>query len=290
MPNILAACLCFRDSAAYLHEWLLFHRVQGITRFYLYDNDSSDDYLPILAPWLQDGSVRLRKWPGAAQQQAMFDHALAHADADVEWLAFIDDDEFLFSANLRPLPETLAAYASFAGVAVSWWLYGSAGIQRRSGEWAIQRYTKRAIAPDQHVKCIVRPDRVVRATNSPHAFVAREGCAIVDENFRPLREPLNPAPSAGVMRVNHYVTKSWEECIERRFLRAEVNTGKLKPLTLEQWRELDAGWSLVDDASAAAFVPAMRELERRLAGPSAQLFGLRAARPRDSGPGNYRVI
>src|SRR5471032_390954 len=107
MSNVIAACLCFRDSAAYLHEWLLFHRVQGITRFYLYDNDSSDDYLPILAPWLRDGSVRLRKWPGAAQQQAMFDDCLARVDTDVEWLAFIDDDEFLFSANLRPLAETL---------------------------------------------------------------------------------------------------------------------------------------------------------------------------------------
>src|ERR1035437_6111369 len=99
MSNVIAACLCFRDSAAYLHEWLLFHRVQGITRFYLYDNDSADDYLPVLAPWLRDGSVRLRKWPGLAQQRPMFDDCLARADADVEWLAFIDDDEFLFSAN-----------------------------------------------------------------------------------------------------------------------------------------------------------------------------------------------
>jgi hypothetical protein len=42
--------------------------------------------------------------------------------------------------------------------------------------------------------------------------------------------------------------------------------------------------------AAAAFAPQMHELECRLAGPAAQLFGLRAARPKDSGPGNYRVI
>ena len=281
MPNVLAACLCFRDSAAYLHEWLLFHRVQGITRFYLYDNDSADDYRPVLAPWLRDGSVRLRKWPGAAQQRAMFDDCLARVDADVEWLAFIDDDEFLFSANLRPLGETLAAYAAHAGVVASWWLYGSGGLQRRTTDWTIERFTKSAGGPDQHVKCIVQPARIAHATISPHSFVTRDGSLLVDENFTPMTGALNPAATASVLRVNHYLTKSWEECSERRFLRAEINTGKLKPLTLEQWRELDAQWSRFEDAIAAAFVPAMRALERQRR--SASPLAVPAAR-------NYPVI
>jgi hypothetical protein len=269
MSNVIAACLCFRDSAAYLHEWLLFHRVQGITRFYLYDNDSADDYLPVLAPWLRDGTVRVKKWPGAAQQRAMFDDCLARADADgdVEWLAFIDDDEFLFSAHLRPLGEALARYAAQPGVAVAWWLYGSGGLQRRTRDWAIERFTLSAGRPDQHVKCIVRPSRIAHATISPHSFVTRDGSLLVDENFRPMTGALNPAPSASVLRVNHYLTKSWEECIERRFLRAEINTGKLKPLTVEQWREWDGQWSAVRDPIATAFVPAMRALEKQLVRP-----------------------
>lgn len=290
MSNVIAACLCFRDSAPYLHEWLLFHRVQGFTRFYLYDNDSSDDYLPILRPWLRDGSVCLRRWPGAAQQQAMFDDCLAHVDADVGWLAFIDDDEFLFSANLQPLAETLRTYEGFAGVAVSWSLYGSGSIQTRSDDWAIERFTKRAASPDQHVKCIVRPRRVVKATNSPHAFVARDGFSVVDERLQPLAGPLNPAPSAEVLRLNHYVTKSWEECMERRFCRPEVNTGKLKPLTLEQWRELDANWSVVDDPVAVGFASPMRALEARLSrsGPSA--FGLERVLPSPAALTGFDVI
>ncbi|MSU24194.1 MAG: hypothetical protein EXS32_10280 [Opitutus sp.] len=281
MPTVLAACLCFRDSAPYLHEWLLFHRVQGITRFYLYDNDSADDYLPVLAPWLRDGTVRLRHWPGAAQQQAMFDHCLAHVDRDVAWLAFIDDDEFLYSTNLRPLGETLAAFAPYAGVAVSWLLYGSSGIQQRSGEWAIQRYTNYAGVADHHVKCIVQPGRIASATASPHAFVVRDGWSLVDENFRPMTGPLNPAPTARVLRLNHYITKSWEECIERRFLRVEVNTGKPKPLTLSQWREWDANWSLAPDASALAFVAPMRALESRMVPAASSLLSGISARGMD---------
>lgn len=285
MPNILAACLCFRDSAAYLHEWLLFHRVQGFTRFYLYDNDSADDYLPVIAPWLRDGTVKLRKWPGAAQQRAMFDDCLARAndDGDVEWLAFIDDDEFLFAANLRPLGEALAPYAAHPGVVASWWLYGSGGLQRRTADWTIERFTQSAGGPDQHVKCIVRPSRIAHATISPHAFVSRDGSPLVDENFRPIHGALNPTPSASVLRVNHYLTKSWEECIERRFLRAEINTGKLKPLTMAQWREWDGQWSGVHDSSAKFFVPQMRALEKQLVMPDE----IPIAVPDDE---SYRVI
>jgi len=175
MSNVIAACLCFRDSAAYLHEWLLFHRVQGFTRFYLYDNESSDNYLPVLAPWLRDGTVRLRKWAGVAQQRPMFDDCLARVDADVEWLAFIDDDEFLFSANLRPIGEILSAYAAYPGVVASWWLYGSSGHQHRTADWTIERFTQSAGGPDHHVKCIVRPPRIARATISPHSFETRDG-------------------------------------------------------------------------------------------------------------------
>lgn len=266
MSNVIAACLCFRDSAPYLHEWLLFHRVQGFTRFYLYDNESTDDYLPVLAPWLRDGTVRLKKWPGLAQQRPMFDDCLKSVDADVEWLAFIDDDEFLFSANLRPIGETLAAYAAHAGVVASWWLYGSGGHEKRTNEWTIERFTKSAGGPDQHVKCIVRPSRIAAATISPHAFAPRDGFVLVNENFQPMTGPFNPAPTAAVLRVNHYLTKSWEECIERRFRRVEVNSGVLKPLTVEQWREWDAHWSVVDDPVAKAFVPQMRALEKQMAG------------------------
>ena len=126
------------------------------------------------------------------------------------------------------------------------------------------RFTKRAVGPDQHVKCIVRPARIAHATISPHSFVPHEGYVLVDENFRPMTGPLNPAPAAAVLRVNHYLTKSWEECIARRFLRAEINTGKLKPLTLAQWREWDVQWSQVEDLGATAFGPQMRRLERQL--------------------------
>jgi len=262
---MIAACLCFRDSAMFLHEWLLFHLVQGVERFYLYDNESADDYQAVLAPWISRGFVELARWPGLAQQQAIYDHCLGHVAGDVEWLAFLDDDEFLFATDGAALPGALRPYEGHAGIAVAWMLYGSAGYERRPEGWVIDTYAQRAPNPDPHVKCIVRPRRVVRSRVIGHAFVAAEGFQVVDEMHRPLAEPLSPQPSVDRLRINHYLMKSWEEFIPRR-LRPQANTGAPKPHSLAEWREWDRWWCAIEDPVARRYVPAMRVAEARLFG------------------------
>src|SRR5947209_4668609 len=40
----LAICAIFKDEAPYLAEWVTFHRLMGVDRFYLYDNRSTDSW------------------------------------------------------------------------------------------------------------------------------------------------------------------------------------------------------------------------------------------------------
>lgn len=263
----IAACLCFRDSARYLHEWLLFHTVQGISRFYLYDNDSTDDFEPVLAPWIEAGLVRYRQWPGLGQQQAMYDHCLGHMEEDVDWLTFIDDDEFLFATDGRPLQYTLGGYDAFAGVSVCWLLFGTSGWKTASSEWVIERFTRSAAGPDRHVKGIVQPARVRRSTCVGHAFEPEPGCVLVDERKRVVNGPLVAEPTCEVLRINHYITRSEAELRERRLLRPEVNTGRVKPHTLDQWKLWDTWWTTTPNSAATRFVPAMRQLEAELSRP-----------------------
>lgn len=72
----LAACLVFKDAASYLDEWIRFHQRVGIEHFYLYDNDSSDDYATVIQPFLARGEVTLCQWPGAAPQNPAIQHCL----------------------------------------------------------------------------------------------------------------------------------------------------------------------------------------------------------------------
>ena len=41
----LAVCAIYRNEAPYLREWIEFHRLVGVERFFLYNNESTDDHM-----------------------------------------------------------------------------------------------------------------------------------------------------------------------------------------------------------------------------------------------------
>ena len=106
--HYLAACAIYRNEGPYLREWVEFHRLVGVEKFFLYDNSSSDDHREQLAPYVADGCVEVRPWPDEPGQITAYAHCLETRRDQARWIAFIDLDEFLFSPTLAPLPEILA--------------------------------------------------------------------------------------------------------------------------------------------------------------------------------------
>jgi hypothetical protein len=260
---MLGACLCFKDSAAYLEEWLLFHYVQGFRKFYLYDNESTDSWPSIVVPWIEKGVVETFVYPGRAVQQEIYDDCLRRACGVVTWLAFVDDDEFLFPTVGGSLDSILAEYEAYAGIAVSWVLFGSGRAERSSPAWVIDRFRASTGIADNHVKCVVRPERVIRSLQIGHSFEPKPGFVIVDENKRPLAESLNSNPTVHRLRINHYLVKSWEEWQHRRG-RPQANTGMVTPHSEQQWREWDVSWSQCEDLSALAYLEQMQRVKAEL--------------------------
>jgi len=248
MPqHYLAVCTIFRDEAAYLAEWVAFHRAVGVERFFLYDNGSVDAPERVLAPHLADGSVTVEPWPIPFHRHAAkqaYAHALERARGHVRWLACIDVDEFLFAPQSWTLPPVLAEYEDVPGVVVRWQVYGSSGRERSGPEPVIDRFRRRAPTGwirNRRVKSIVDPERAVEPANVHH-FRYRDGALAVDERkvpvtirarrpfkkrLRPLYRLLGPAlrwfdPYAAAelseqtisierLRINHYPIKSREE-------------------------------------------------------------------------------
>src|SRR3954471_2534916 len=126
-PIAVAVCAIFRDEARYLAEWVTFHRLQGVERFWLYDNRSQDDWESALAPELAAGVVSVTPWPEHAGQRAAYADCLERHRDEARWIAFIDADEFLFARSGRPLPEVLERFDSHPGVVVNWRIFGSNG-------------------------------------------------------------------------------------------------------------------------------------------------------------------
>ncbi len=55
----LAVCALFQNEAAYMKEWIEFHKLVGVQHFYLYNDHSEDNYLQVLEPYIKNGEVEL---------------------------------------------------------------------------------------------------------------------------------------------------------------------------------------------------------------------------------------
>ena len=59
----LCACAVFQNEARFLKEWIEYHRLVGVEKFYLYNNNSTDAFNTVLYPYLNNGVVELIDWP-----------------------------------------------------------------------------------------------------------------------------------------------------------------------------------------------------------------------------------
>jgi hypothetical protein len=269
----LAACTIYRDDAEYLPEWLEFHRLAGVERFFLYDNGSVDNHLEILGPYIDEGVVVRHEWPGPFRGHngrpmalfSAFEHcAGAHRD-DARWVAFLDMDEFLFSPADVPLGEVLRDYDDHPGVVVSRAEFGSAGHVDKPPGLVIESYLeRRPLKPDDRLvyKSIVEPGQITRCLTA-HSFEYRDGVP-VDEERRPIdpwRYLTRKPPVWERLRIHHYFTKSEEE--RRRKAELWRDAGSAKRSVMRAPRMLPGAPAVsgntVRDDTLLARAPAVRE-------------------------------
>jgi len=146
----LAISAVFKNEASYLDEWITFHQAQGFSRFFLFNDNSTDNFLEVLEPYLAAGVVVLDDAPEAPhfirRQEASYDLALALARNDCAWLAFIDIDEFLFSPS-GAISDVLPANPLIAGVFIWWRIFGSSGHQSPPEVGVLLGFTRSAKFP-----------------------------------------------------------------------------------------------------------------------------------------------
>ena len=53
----LSVVAIIRDEAIYMQEWLDYHILAGVDKFYIYDNGSKDNISEILQPYIDENIV-----------------------------------------------------------------------------------------------------------------------------------------------------------------------------------------------------------------------------------------
>jgi Glycosyltransferase family 92 len=270
-PDVyLAVCSMFRNEGAHLAEWIEFHRLVGVERFYLYDNESDDDSFDVLAPYIADGIVVRYERPGSAGSQIDLDQikipgfhqCIATHGAEARWIAFIDTDEFLFSPMGKPVSELLVEYERWPAVAVNSVFFGTSGHVTRPPGLVLENYTRTVkTRTGCLVKSIVDPLRVTRCT-SAHRFEYTHATA-VDENGSPVPWHRSKSQSFERLRINHYAARSEEDLRVKYGRRAGLGSDSSPPAGWSDWLQ-QAHSAGTPDETILHYLPALREaLERR---------------------------
>lgn len=265
-PIYLAVCAVFRDEARYLAEWVTFHRLRGVERFWLYDNQSADDWRGELAPELASGVVTVTPWTMDPPQHSAYADCLTRHRDEARWVAFLDIDEFLFSPSGIKLPELLRRFDAHPGVVANWRAYGTSGHMEPPDGLVTESYVMRVaddVPVNRHVKSIVYPRKTSPRVENPHIF--RQYGAPVGEDGQPVMSPFREPPTAELLRINHYWSRSLAE-LRRKYAQPRADQGTERVTALKSFgdafTQVDGVQVLRDDIRDEAilrFLPQLRE-------------------------------
>jgi hypothetical protein len=219
-PVELAVAAIMKNEGPYLKEWIEYHKMVGVEKFFLYDNESNDNTKEILEPYIREDVVEYFYFPGigVSNQIRAYNDAVRRVRNRVKWLAVIDLDEFIVPVAdakiidvVNDLQDRLwrKERKKLFGLAVRWVQYGYGGHYTKPNGLVIENFRKNGGAV-LHTKSIINPRAAFYtaplAVHTPLYLDLGFGHTESGE-----KEPWKAQISIDTIRVNHYFTKSYEE-------------------------------------------------------------------------------
>jgi hypothetical protein len=265
----LTVCAIFNNDAPWLKEWIEYHKLLGVDHFLLYNNESTDNYLEVLSPYILSEQVALIDWPNRpadneicawvhATQQPAYNDALKRMRGRTQWLALIDTDEFILPLTCDSMRTFLRKYEHYAALAINWVSYGTSYCKTiPPDKLMIECLTLRAPYLNPHFmgeKSIVQPERV-DSCNNPHIFTLKANENTVDSNGNPYIK--GSTTNFDQIVINHYFTRTldflYNEKIPRKFKMDNV------PISEERLSIILREANLEEELTINKYVPALRK-------------------------------
>ncbi len=211
--------LIAKNEAKYLPEWIEYHRVVGITRFFIYDNGSTDNTKDVLQQYIDEGIVTYTWCPGRMRQYPAYADALDRFRFEVKYMGFIDTDEFILPVQGNDVPEIVEQFLEedpFAGgIGVSWRIFGSNGVIEDNDGTVIGTFLRRAdnaFERHRYIKTICNPRRTLYPL-SPYHFLFMDDIYMINEKKDRVEGEYDLTGSeqeCKYLQINHYFVKSRE--------------------------------------------------------------------------------
>ena len=257
----------FRDEAPYLKEWVEYHRMLGVEHFYLYNNESADNYLEVLEPYVKANIVEILDWPDVfdiafMRQRAAFNHCLQRVKGKTSWLAIIDIDEFIVPVQTDDLKSFLSKYDSkkyVGAIQMNWQLYGTSFLPSiPEGKLLIESlilkapwdYTTEDLPCNTRFKSIVRPQAIEEY--KVHGGTFKNSYYAVPKGGGERDQPIQ----IDEIRLNHYFTRA-EDFFYGVKIGRRLQNRPDSYLAVMMQKLIDL--NQVEDTIMNRFVPALKE-------------------------------
>ena len=269
-PYYLSVVLIDKNASRYIEEWINYHRIVGVEKFYIYDNESNDNLKEVLKPYIKSGIVEYFYWPGKKQQLAVYNDGLKRSRLTSKYVAFIDDDEFIVPMNgktIRDVLEELDLKAPVAGLLVPWWFYGSRETENTSiNDLVIERFKFHGKISNEVkvlVKSIVNP-RLVYSANYVHTFYYIKNFYAVDENKNCILGTVWLFNDVHKIRINHYHTKSLDEFLKKKS-RGDAFYGEYsKANTVKYFDDCSKACNVIEDDLMEKYVEPIKRMIKEM--------------------------
>ncbi len=215
----ISICAIFKDEEKYLKEWLDYHLKVGIEHFYLYNNNSSDDFETILKDYISKDLVTLKDWPySMGQISAYVDCANCYKD-ESNWIGFIDIDEFVSPLKFKGIKDFFTSFENRGSVWIPWRIFGSSGlVERKTQDNVISSFFSCWPKHSDVGKCFWNTEYDISENKNAimHHFlwVQKDGIELPPVNvFNNIILPdfLNTSENDFPIDIKHYVIKSLGE-------------------------------------------------------------------------------
>lgn len=266
--HYLTVCAIFQNEAPYLKEWIEYHRLVGVEKFYLYNNHSKDDYQTVLLPYIHNGTVELADWPTGKEepfiscQKRAYNHCIAYRKEEAFWIAFIDLDEFILPVQQTSLCAVLKEYENYGGLFIYWQNFGTSHISSLPKdnlliETLVMKYPWDAKG-NRIGKSIVRPKKIFKYSLHNGSYLDGSHTVTTDRAIMDETKDFSRPPVIDKIQLNHYFTRT-----EDYFLRVKIaRKQKIKPELV--WtdkkikRKLEES-NVVRDDRILKFVPELKK-------------------------------
>ena len=124
----LCVLAIFKNETMVLKTWLDHYLHQGVDHFYLIDNNSDDNPLDVLQPYIDKGRVSYMFAPEKHNQAGHYNNMYIKENIKntTEWLIVCDLDEFFYGVPDK-LNKTLDDFSEYDIIYSNWKMFGSDG-------------------------------------------------------------------------------------------------------------------------------------------------------------------